>query len=107
MNTYLFLCLCVCAYEYERHILDPASTRPRSRQRVHWKIRFAGKKYVPLGTVTESTGKNHIPVGTVIGFTGKNHVSVEAIIRFSLNSQNFKFDVDAVLTDRNIKSQVD
>ena len=62
---------------------------------------------VGLGTVTESTGKNHIPVGTVIGFTGKNHVSVEAKIGFGLNSQNFKFDVDAVLTDRNIKSQVD
>ena len=78
MNTYLLLCLCVCAYEYERHISDPASIRPRRHQRVHWKIGFAGKKYVPLGTVTESTGKNHIPVGTVIGFTGKNHVSVGA-----------------------------
>ena len=64
MNSYLLLCLCVCAYEYERHISDPASIRPRRHQRVHWKIGFAGKKYVPLGTVTESTGKNHIPVGT-------------------------------------------
>ena len=46
MNTYLLLCLCVCAYEYERHISDPASIRPRRHQRVHWKIRFAGKKYI-------------------------------------------------------------
>ena len=94
---------CVCAYEYERHISDPASIRLRRHQQVHWKIGFAGKKYVPLGTVTESTGKNHIPVGTVIGFTGKNHVSVGAIIGFGLNSQNLKFDVDVVLTDRKSK----
>ena len=93
MNTYLLLCLCVCAYEYERHISDPASIRPRRHQRVHWKIGFAGKKYVPLGTVTESTGKNHVSVGAIIGF--------------GLNSQNSKFDIYVVLTDRIIKSQVD
>ena len=63
--------------------------------------------YVPLGTVTEFTGKNHIPVGTIIRFTGKNHVSVGAIIGFGLNSQNSKFYIYVVLTDRIIKSQVD
>ena len=71
--------------EYGRHVSDPASTGPRSRQRVHWKIGFAGK--------------NHVSVGTVIGFTGKNHVSVGAVIGFGLNSQNLKFDVDVVLSD--------
>ena len=76
---------------------------PRSRQQVHWKIGFAGKKYVPVGTVIEFTGKNHVSVGAVIGFTGKNHVSIGAVIGFGLNSQNLKFDVDVVLTDRKSK----
>ena len=49
-------------YEYGRHVSDPASTGPRSRQRVHLDTGF--------------TGENYVSTGAVIGFTGKNHIKV-------------------------------
>ena len=38
-------------YEYGRHVSDPASTGPRSRQRVHLDTGFTGENYVSKGAV--------------------------------------------------------
>ena len=54
--------------KYRRHVSDPASPGPRSRQQVHVEIGFAGGKSVPIEAVIGFTGKNHLSVGAVIGF---------------------------------------
>ena len=53
----------IVGYEYGRHVSDPASTGPRSRQRVHLDTGFTGENYVSTGAVIAFTGKNHIKVG--------------------------------------------